>query len=792
MGISIRALRRTLAVTAVGALVTAGALVATSSAQADTAPVNPTDPKTPVSVSADALPAPQIDGVVWVQAVSGNTVFVGGNFQKVRPAGAAAGTSTVSQPYFFSYNLTTGVMNAAFAPKLNAQVRAIVPSADGSTVYASGSFTTVNGVTRNRVAEFNATTGALITTFTATPNYVVNALALSGNQLFIGGGFTTVGGATHNHVASVNATTGAVNNAFTTDLEGGSATSLTADPDGSRIVVGGNFQTTNGSSNPGFGVAMVTSTTGSLLPLKANAQLRDASDGSGVTSLASDASGFYVSGYDYGGDGNFEGSWHASWTDGTLIWLEDCHGDSYSIAVTDNAEYLAGHPHVCSTLGGFPQTNPFTYHRGIAFTKVATQTLTRSADLTNWAGKPAPSLLDWFPDFNVGTFTGESQGPWSVATSADSRYVVYGGEFTTVNGVKQQGLVRFELPAFAPNKMGPTTNLAAPTFSSVGNTSVTVNWKTVSDQDNQTLTYSIYRDGSTTPIATKQVASTFWNLPSASWTDTTVTAGTTHTYRVAASDPFGNTQPGVAATVKTTGTAGGGGGGGGGGTTPTGYAATVASQGAVDYWRLDQASGTTAADSRGSLPMTLQAGVTSGTAGAISDGDKASTFNGTTTGTASTTSPITAPNTFSVAAWFKTTTTAGGKIVGFGDTQTGGSGKYDRHVFMNADGTLTYGVRTNGVNKPISTTAKYNDGAWHFVVGTTSSAGSTFYVDGKLVGSDASATSGQTNTGYWRIGGDKTWTTGVQWFAGSIDDVSIYAAPLSAAQVAAQWTAAGH
>ena len=40
-----------------------------------------------------------------------------------------------------------------------------------------------------------------------------------------------------------------------------------------------------------------------------------------------------------------------------------------------------------------------------------------------------------------GTFTGQDQAAWSVA--ANDQYVVLGGEFPTVNGDGQQGLVRF-------------------------------------------------------------------------------------------------------------------------------------------------------------------------------------------------------------------------------------------------------------------------------------------------------------------------------------------------------------
>ena len=59
----------------------------------------------------------------------------------------------------------------------------------------------------------------------------------------------------------------------------------------------------------------------------------------------------------------------------------------------------------------------------------------------NYEGQPKPTLLNWFPDMNAGTDQRQSQGPWSVTGNAD--YVVYGGEFTTVNFKAQQGLVRF-------------------------------------------------------------------------------------------------------------------------------------------------------------------------------------------------------------------------------------------------------------------------------------------------------------------------------------------------------------
>ena len=64
----------------------------------------------------------------------------------------------------------------------------------------------------------------------------------------------------------------------------------------------------------------------------------------------------------------------------------------------------------------------------------------------------------------------------------------------------------------------------------------------------------------------------------------------------------------------------------------------------------------------------------------------------------------------------------GGKLVGFGNNQTGSSPNYDRHIYMMNDGQLTFGVYNNGT-VTIQTPNVYNDGAWHYAVATYSGDG---------------------------------------------------------------------
>ncbi len=67
------------AVLAVGALATTSASVS-HKASADSAPVG----GLPATVTADALPTVQINGVAWSQVTVGNTVYVTGSFTQAR------------------------------------------------------------------------------------------------------------------------------------------------------------------------------------------------------------------------------------------------------------------------------------------------------------------------------------------------------------------------------------------------------------------------------------------------------------------------------------------------------------------------------------------------------------------------------------------------------------------------------------------------------------------------------------------------------------------------------------
>ena len=118
----------------------------------------------------------------------------------------------------------------------------------------------------------------------------------------------------------------------------------------------------------------------------------------------------------------------------------------------NSALYVASHTHNCESIGGSIEQNPRVEKRGTAYTPTPDDRRPLGHDV-NWVGKPAGSQLAWNPDIASGSYTGQSQGSWSV--TGNGQYLSYGGEFPRVNGVGQQGLVRFAMPTIAPNRVGP-------------------------------------------------------------------------------------------------------------------------------------------------------------------------------------------------------------------------------------------------------------------------------------------------------------------------------------------------
>ena len=757
----------------------AAGLTIVPSAAADTLPANPASPSSPVTVAADALPTVQHNGVAWAQAVVGNTVYVVGKFTQARPAGSAPGVNAVTRNNILAYNIETGALITSFAPSLNAQALAIAASPDGSRIYVTGDFTTVDGASYYRIAAFSTATGQVIPSFKPILGSQGRAVIASNSTVYVGGTFRTVSSQPRDFVASINASNGAVN-AWAPNADA-TVNALALTTDNAKLVVGGRFTTLAGTALRGLGA--VNASTGASMPFATNSIVRNAGTEASITSLIATPDRIYGTGYVFGSGGNLEGTFSADPATGNLIWLEDCHGDTYSSFPQGDVVYVASHAHYCGNIGGYPQTEPWTMYYATSFSKAATGTITRDPmGYFNFEGRPSPTLLNWFPKLQQGTYTGQGQAGWTV--SGNSRYVVYAGEFTHVNGQPQYGMVRFAIPAIAPNKVAPIVNEPlVPTVASIKRGEVRLTWTATYDYDNAHLTYKLVRDGATaTPIYTTTQYSNFYTRARMGFIDKGLAPGSTHTYRLYVSDGYGNTISRLAptATVSTQDSGGA-------------YSDSVLASDPSSYWPLGESSGNVAFDNAGYNDITLGSGVTRGSAGIISP-TTASTFSGDGAGFGPTPADETAPDTFTVETWIKTTTTSGGKIIGFGNSATGNSSNYDRHVYMDNAGRIWFGVHPGGV-RTVNSSAAFNDGQWHQVTASLGSNGMVLYVDGKIVGSRTDVTSGQPFTGRWRIGGDNIggWTNqpSSNYLAGDIAQVSIYPTVLSRPEIVGHYVASG-
>jgi PKD repeat protein len=796
---------RLLAAVTASVLCAAGLGAIDGPARADWAPQDPSDPATPPTVTADALPTVQIDGVVWSQAIGDDVVYAGGDFANARPAGTGV-QANVPRANLVAYDIATGEMTD-FAPSFNQQIRAVAVA--GDRLYVGGEFTSVDGEPRSRLAAFDLTTGDLVEGFAPQVNGAVQALTVTDSVVYVGGAFGGVGNQDRGNLAAFDLDGDLLGWAPT--VGGGAVTAITANPDGSSVAVGGTFLTVNGdpgqdtdpaAAEPGDGLALLSATTGAALPLPAGAHIyngngEDDADG-GITSLAADEDAFYGAGYTFSSidAGTIEGVFAVSWDDGSIKWVADCHGDSYSVHPQGDLIYAANHSHYCENIGGVTQgaggVGDYPYYRAVAFGKEATGTVTWEPDTRryyNFEGQPSPSMQTWFPSINVGTFTGQSQGSWSVTGNED--YVVMGGEFTRVNGQDQQGLVRFARADLAPKEEGPT--LFAATYpiqvSSTEPEQVRISWRSNQDIDNDYLEYRLSRrlPGATaaTLVHSRKVRANFWNPLGMTFTDTGVDPGT-YEYRLQARDPGGLTanSPWTSVTVSASGV-------------DSDYLDAVHGDEPTHWWRFGEPAGSTdpAADSVGFNPLTVGNGVARGTSGAVpSDAtNRGATFTGTGAASiATSTVQDSPPDLMTLEAWFRTTSTSGGRIVGRDTAATRGA-KVDRLLYLDASGHVAFGVKPNATLATVASPDTYNDGQWHHVAGVLSPDGMKLYVDGELSGANAGVTVGEhLALGYWRVGGGSAVTGLPGAFAGAIDEVAVYKKALTPAQIAEHVAAAGH
>jgi acid phosphatase type 7 len=198
--------------------------------------------------------------------------------------------------------------------------------------------------------------------------------------------------------------------------------------------------------------------------------------------------------------------------------------------------------------------------------------------------------------------------------------------------------------------------------------------------------------------------------------------------------------------------------------------------GLVSYWRLGEASGTSACDSYGSNAGAYQGAFSLGRVGALSgDPDTAVLLDGST-GTVSVphTASLDVGDNFTVEAWVRRNS------FGAPDYQAIASqGANSWLLAFNASNRLV--LRQAKVGDLVSSTASVTDTNWHYVAVTKSGSSVRLYIDGTDRTGTVTARTMANNTVPLSIGQ----SSGGSFFNGTLDEVALYSGALPASTIQA-------
>jgi uncharacterized repeat protein (TIGR01451 family) len=219
------------------------------------------------------------------------------------------------------------------APYLNSNNVVDVSIADGEGGwYIAGTFTTVQGANRERLAHILAD-GSLDTRWNPTVDGTVKTCALLGNTLYIGGSFTAAGGKPRRNLAAIDVATGEVT-AWSPGADR-HVNSLVAT--GNIVYAGGVFASIGGQIRSML--AAIDATTGAVLEWNPGVS----GDGP-VMAMAMTAGTIYVGGnfFGVGGKSRYDLAAIDLATGAVKDWKADLNGMVEALVIRENALYVGG------------------------------------------------------------------------------------------------------------------------------------------------------------------------------------------------------------------------------------------------------------------------------------------------------------------------------------------------------------------------------------------------------------------------------------------------------------------
>ncbi|WP_109472579.1 PKD domain-containing protein [Ornithinimicrobium cavernae] len=762
------------------------------------------------------------EGQVEVQAFEqiGSVMYVGGNFRYVQQD--ASGAGRVEQSFLAAFDARTGAYLPSFSPDLNEAVRTLAALPNGNLA-VGGRFTQVNGQGVQGLVALDPGSGDTVPGWgpriennLSVGTVDVRSIAVKDDYLYLGGAFTHLtrpdgSGRVYARAAGRVAVSNGWPNAWNPEFNG---TVVDLDPaeDGDRVYFAGFFSASRGATAISAAAVMVE--TGQLDPTP--------------WTPTWSAGANYQQGIDQVGDKVWVGgSEHSLFQFSTSTYqrlmgnITKQHGDFQAVSSGFGQLYAGCH---CNH---FNYTNAYTWPSvGSSWTQ---------ADAIGWLAAWDADDGDVTPHFVPDLQMRLGSGIWAIKVAEDGT-VWAGGDITqgrTTAGYRWLGgMARFpaadaSAPA-APSNLRATTqtettvrlawDAASGGFSryqvlrddrviaTTASTAITVpkagaNRFFVRAEDsagNVSASTPVFATGdgnpAPVPVIEKTVNGLQVSLDASSSTDDSAVVsylwdlgdGTTSdqmsvTHDYATSGIYtvwltvvddGGTYRSVSETLDLS------------IPEPTdAYGAGIHDDEPYLYWRLNEGSGSFAQDYSGNdRAGEYFGGVTRGQQGALaSNNDPAAGFDGVD-GHVVAREAVTDPGAYSLEVWFQSTTDRGGKLIGFGRAPSGLSSSYDRHVWLENDGRLSFGAWT-GTQNTATTTGSYTDGEWHHVVATQGSDGMKLYVDGVLRATNPQ-TDNENYTGYWRIGGDNVWSGSSRFVNATLDEAAVYESVLTAEQVA--------
>jgi len=416
--------------------------------------------------STTGLPVPSIGGtapIVWASTTVGNTVYAGGHFNQYTWQGV-----TKTQSNVIAFDLTTGAPKS-FPHTITTTtsgkdgVLAVERSPSGRWLAIGGKFTAVDGQPRSNLAVFDLSVpgGKLMPGFTGTDARVLS-LALTDTRLYVGGYFTRAANVSRKGLAAYNLPSGALATEWSAHLNpGGQARALLALPD--KLIVGGWFTSIRGVTYYSSGAVRLD--TGSVLPWASQSPTYPIRDQMTTTtpvyqyaftyisSLTTDGTSVFLTSE---GDGALstppdieaflEHTAAVSPADGSIRWVNDCHGNTHDAFPMNGVLYSVSHAHDCSNMGVWGQLPASECRPVLAETTsgVVGPNGYTVPGYTSFTGYGHTSQYAWYPTLTNGGGTppgGRADPTWTV--TGGSGYLVVGGQFGYVNGKAQRGLARF-------------------------------------------------------------------------------------------------------------------------------------------------------------------------------------------------------------------------------------------------------------------------------------------------------------------------------------------------------------